>query len=215
MLLQSDQTKAPPGIVPSFEKLAAKARADRVPNSWVQVPAQRISVGLDDVENDEGPDRYFGWDIEKPRRHVSVCAFEAKARPISVSEYACFLEQTSNDDALPAFWTLKAKQKVTATQELGVEAKHTKVNGIDQPLVPTDQYLVGKYVRTVYGPVPLRYAVDWPMMASYNELALCAAWMGGRIPSEAEARSLYEYAEMRKVKDAGSILSKKISAVNG
>jgi hypothetical protein len=34
----------------------------------------------------------------------------------------------------------------------------------------------GKYVRTVYGTVPLMFAMGWPVVASYDELAGCAQW---------------------------------------
>ena len=41
----------------------------------------------------------------------------------------------------------------------------------------------GKFVRTVYGTVLLKFAMGWPVVASYDELAGCAQWMGGRIPT--------------------------------
>jgi formylglycine-generating enzyme required for sulfatase activity len=62
--------------------------------------------------------------------------------------------------------------------------------------------------------VPLRHALDWPVFASYDELAGCAAWMGGRVPSLEEARSIYQHARVKKPAPP-SRLTKKVPAVNG
>ena len=71
-------------------------------------------------------------------------------------------------------------------------------------------------VRTVYGLVPLKDALDWPVFASYDELAGCAAWMGGRIPTFEEAKSIYSFVETQKKKDLlRSKLAANIPAVNG
>lgn len=77
-----------------------------------------------------------------------------------------------------------------------------------------DSFLETKAVRTVYGLVPLKHALDWPVFASYDELAGCAAWMGGRIPTFEEARSIYAYAETLKKKDVENQLGKTVPAVN-
>lgn len=84
---------------------------------------------------------------------------------------------------------------------------------ISQPL--TKEYLEGKSVRTVYGLVPLKYALDWPVFASYDELAGCASWMGGRIPTVEEARSIYSHVDGLKLKEAERHLGKMVPAVNG
>lgn len=214
MLLQSDKTVPPPGKRPDFEALAAQAQKDALPNSWVGVPASRITVGLDDPKNHEGPDQYFGWDNEKPERQVDVQGFEAKARPISNEEYARFLTETPSGK-IPASWaldnggpSLRNLEDRAHTQEAG-----RYMNGDSPPL--SKAYLDDKSVRTVYGPVPLKYALHWPVLASYDELASCAAWMGGRIPTAEEVRSIYSYVDVKQSKKADSILTRKISAVNG
>ena len=210
MLLQSDKTR-PPGVVPDFEVLAKQARQAALPNEWIKVPASTISVGMDDPENDEGPDRYFGWDNEKPRRSVDVPAFEAQARPLTNEDYARYLDHT-NQDKVPASW-ISSESNGYHSQEPSVNGNGVYLNG-DSPLL-TDTYLNGKFVRTVYGPVPLEYALDWPIFASYDELALCAKWMNGRIPTVDEARSIYNYVDINKNRHTDSILTKKVSAVNG
>ena len=214
MLLQSDKTRPPPGVTPDFEILAKQAREAAVPNEWIRVPASTISVGMNDPENDEGPDRYFGWDNEKPQRTVDVPAFEAQARPLTNEDYARFLDHTSQDK-LPASWTFWDSNGYHSQTngESHVNGDGVYLNGTSLRL--TDAYLNGKFVRTVYGPVPLKNALDWPIFASYDELARCAAWMNGRIPTVDEARSIYSYVDINKNKHTDSILTKKVSAVNG
>lgn len=77
-------------------------------------------------------------------------------------------------------------------------------------------FLKGKAVRTVFGLVPLEFALDWPVFASYDELSGCAAWMGGRIPTFEETRSIYEYVESsRRQKEKTQNSSRVVPAVNG
>ena len=213
MLLQSDKTR-PPGMAPDFEFMSKEARRAAVPNEWIKVPASTINVGLNDPESDDGPDRYFGWDNEKPRRSVHVQAFEAQARPLTNEDYARFLDETGRD-ALPVSWTTEGRLYSSSKTEgvPSVNGNGVYLNGASPQL--TDAYLNDKFVRTVYGLVPLRYALDWPVFASYDELSRCAAWMSGRIPTADEARSIYSYVDFNKNKSVDSILTKKISAVNG
>lgn len=76
-------------------------------------------------------------------------------------------------------------------------------------------FLEGKAVRTVYGLVPLKFALDWPVFASYDELTGCAAWLGGRIPTFEEARSIYTYVNNIKREEAERQLGSTVPAVNG
>lgn len=215
MLLQSERVIPPPGRpVPDFKSMAAEARQNRVSNKWHRVPATIITLGLDDPENDLGPDRFFGWDNERPSRRSAVAEFEAQARPISNGEYARFLEQ-SGFEHLPASWSVPAENG-TSNGANGVFGKPQE-NGYASCLridEPSEDFVLGKFVRTVYGPVPLEYALDWPVMASYDELAAFAKWFGGRIPTLEEARSIYSYVDSTR-KEAAKKPSSLISAVNG
>lgn len=56
--------------------------------------------------------------------------------------------------------------------------------------------------------------MNWPVVASYDELAGCAQWMGGRIPTMEEVRSIYAYVDSRKPEFEQS-LGNTIPAVNG
>ena len=206
MLIQSDKVLPPPGRdVPDFEGLSKEAVKSRVPNKWHKVPQSKVVLGTNDPENDEGPDRFFGWDNERPSRHVVVPAFEAQSRPISNGEYAHFLEAT-NAARLPASWTAKE-----SNGELFGVGAHAGSEGM---AMASPAFVEGKAIRTVYGPVPLEYALDWPVMVSYDELAAYAKWANGRIPTLEEVKSIYSYVEASK-QDPEKVPSTLISAVNG
>lgn len=61
MLLQSDKIRPPTAVMPDFEGQAKLAAASRVPNEWFHIPEQEITLGLDDPEDNSGPDHHFGW----------------------------------------------------------------------------------------------------------------------------------------------------------
>ncbi|KAL2021332.1 hypothetical protein VTK56DRAFT_7303 [Thermocarpiscus australiensis] len=230
MMLQSDKTRPPPHVpVTDFEKLAAKARSERVPNEWFDIPAQEITIGLDDPEDGTDLDVHYGWDNEKPVRRVKVHAFQAQGRPISNEEYAQYMYSTGITK-VPASWALTAgaspserdggvklangvkdRDVQRGTNGCGDNDSKGGTNGI--AAVP-ESFLEGKAVRTVYGLVPLKLALDWPVFASYDELSACAKWMGGRIPTFEEARSIYAHAESRKKKEAEKQLGRTVPAVN-
>lgn len=209
MLLQNEKTLPPPDTIkPDFEHQAKEAAERRVPNKWFDIPEQNIIIGLNDPEDNSGSEYHFGWDNEKPPRTVTVPAFKAAARPITNEDFARFLEQTRSDK-IPASWT----QVASASTTNGISNGYTK--GYDEKSTLLSQsYLEGKMVKTFYGPVPLKHALDWPIFASYDELAACAQWRGGRIPTFEEARSIYHYVDALKLKEVER-QGQTIPAVNG
>lgn len=212
MLLQSERVLLPTGhSMPDFEALARAAEFSRSENQWHNVPAAKISVGIDDPENDLPPDRFFVWDNERPQRTVEVPAFQTQSRPISNGEYAKFLEVTQKG-SLPASWTNTAR---TAPVANGVNG-HVVLDDetAQESGVASSKFLENKAVRTVFGPIPLKYALDWPVMASYDELAAFAEWANGRIPTFEEARSIYHYVESSRL-EAEKVSSNLVPAVNG
>lgn len=105
-----------------------------------------------------------------------------------------------------------------------MQVSNLKTNGIsngyinddDKLSIPVSQsYLKGKLIRTVYGLVPLKYALDWPVFTSYDDLSDCAKWMGGRIPNFEEVKSIYRYVDVLKTKEAEQQLGSTVPAVNG
>ncbi|KAH0547717.1 hypothetical protein FGG08_000207 [Glutinoglossum americanum] len=209
MLLQSDKSLPPPDITrPDFEAMAYQAEIRAVPNEWVTVPEQKISIGLEDPERVLNTHGFFGWDNEKPQRSTAVASFQAKARPITNQEYVRYLEET-NKQALPASWVCEPSPN-------GISSINGDKNGHAIGSVSSNQdNLTGKFVRTFFGKVPLAQALHWPVIASYDELAGCAKWMNGRIPTADEVRSIYAYVDQSKTKDAENVLSRTFSAVNG
>lgn len=193
MLLQSDRILPPQGsTTPDFKLMASQAKMNTVPNEWFTVPRARVSIGLDDdASSNSVPKHSFGWDNEKPYREADVPAFSAHARPITNGEYAAYLEQ-NHISAVPSFWVSKSTA-IEGSSEV-VTNGSTQANGTNKLITASEEFLEGLSVRTVFGPVPLRFCLDWPVMASYDELAGYAKWMGCRIPSFEEARSLYKYS---------------------
>ena len=214
MLLQSDKSIPPSGPAPDFQTLGRKARIQAVPNEWVKIPAQKLTIGMNDPDDDSTPVRYCGWDIEKPQREVSIAAFEAQARPLTNEDYARYLSNT-NQDKLPASWLRVNPDAKTAEPRNALNFSDTEkhINGHSEPF--TNTFTKSISIKTVYGPVPLEYGLDWPVFASYDELSGCARWMNGRIPTKEEVRSIYSYADRAKAEEAEKVLAKTFSAVNG
>ncbi|ROW14517.1 hypothetical protein VPNG_03158 [Cytospora leucostoma] len=215
MLLQSDKTPPPHTVWPDFEDSAKKAWAARVPNQWFDVPAQEVTIGMDDPEDGTDVNVHYGWDNEKPPRKVKVHAFQAQGRPITIEEYAQYLYAT-NGCEFPASWVeVKPNQATDIHSNVYNVDEHSHTNGRSNRASLPSSYLENKAVRTVYGFVPLKYALDWPIWASYDELAGCASWLGGRIPTFEETRSIYAYADALKREEAEKKLGKTVPAVNG
>ena len=203
MLLQSDWTQPPATApTPDFKSLAVEASEAAIDNEWITVPKQTITIGLTDADSAEGPVRHFGWDVEKPQRSVSVKALQAKARPITVGEYAHYMVETGQS-SIPASWST-----------INLESERSEANGLTNGEAKYHTFIRDKAVRTMYGPVPLHLTLDWPVAASYDEIAGCAAYMGGRIPTLEETRSIYYYADILKREKASNV-QKTIPAVNG
>ncbi|KFY00105.1 hypothetical protein V490_01483 [Pseudogymnoascus sp. VKM F-3557] len=218
MLLQSDNRMPPPRTVkPDFEKQAERDAEKEVENQWFTIPEQDITLGLDDPEDNSG-DGHFGWDNEKPTRKAHVRSFQAKGRPITNEEYAIYLNATNNEH-LPASWTRQhANGDLTAHMPNGyTNGNGNLTNGhtnghANSPAKLNPSYISNILVRTVYGPVSLAHALHWPVSASYDEIARCAKWMGGRIPTAEEARSIYSYVDGMRLKEVGN--ATRVPAVN-
>jgi formylglycine-generating enzyme required for sulfatase activity len=171
---------------PDFAHLAQQAKANAKPNEWFTIPEQELAIGLDDSNENVLPRSSFGWDNEKPQRTVAVHSFEAQARPITNGEYAKYL-QINQIQTRPASWT-------QISQNGGLSQ-----NGNGSA---TDEFLDKYAIRTVFGPVPLRLAEDWPLMASYDELAGYAEWTKCRIPTLDEVKSIYQHSAQLNGRDS-------------
>lgn len=185
MLLQSEKTLPPIGVeTPDFAKLALTAKENETDNKWFRIPQQSITIGLDDSDDNVLPKDSFGWDNEKPQRSVHVNSFEAQARPITNGEYAKYM-QANRLEEIPASWTrIHSDQGNPISKGFG-ESRQSAAR----------DFMDSFAVRTVFGPVSLDLAQDWPIIASYDELARYAKWTGCRIPTHEEVRSIYLYAD--------------------
>ena len=216
MLIQDDKMKPPLGyVLPDFEAAAKIADCRSVENKWFEVPETMVDLGRDESgsTNDCG---LFGWDVEFPRRTAHTNKFLAKGRPITVGEYISYLAVTGSSQ-LPASWfrmCLSNNHVNGFNHGLAKEQPDSLSNGSQHDASEIDKFIQNKAVKTVWGAVPLKYALHWPVMASYDELSACAQWMGGRIPTQEEVRSIYNLVESRKIKNPQKALGKTIPAVN-
>lgn len=193
MLLQSDRTLPPTGVpLPDFKRMAEQAKFDEKPNKWFSIPQQTFTIGLDDCDENNLPQASFGWDNEKPQREVTVGAFESQARSITNGEYAKYLQATGSHN-YPASWVFAPGQKGSLVKSIGSTGAQAGSSTTAASL-PLD----GISIRTVFGPVSLELAQDWPLSASYDEVASYAKWMNCRIPTFEEARSIYHYSDQIK-----------------
>jgi formylglycine-generating enzyme required for sulfatase activity len=190
MLLQSDKALPPNGVErPDFEKLSTQAKLDEKPNKWFSIPQQTFTIGLDDCDEVNVPVDSFGWDNEKPQREVTVGAFESQARPITNGEYAKYL-QVNGIQTIPASWVLQSKGETHINKGIGSSGAQAG-SSASPAMLP----LGDVSIRTIFGPVSLSLAQDWPLSASYDELASYAKWMNCRIPTFEETRSIYHYVD--------------------
>ncbi|KAL2674076.1 hypothetical protein Neosp_012522 [[Neocosmospora] mangrovei] len=158
---------------PDFAKIAKEAASRRLDNKWVTIPSQRFTIGFHDPESDQGPDRFFAWDNEREPYDVHVPEFQSQVRPVSNGEYGAYLIDTKQVQ-IPATWT-----------KTGDYHNQTDFHPFISRLA----------VKTVWGPVPLTQALDWPVMVSFDEVERYAKWAGARIPTLHELRSVHEYVE--------------------
>ncbi|KAK2736391.1 hypothetical protein FQN57_000768 [Myotisia sp. PD_48] len=204
MLLQSHAVLPPPQIPrPNFHQLALNAANDSIPNEWFHIPEQTLWIGLDDNPGSNRiPQFSFGWDIEKPQRTVSVHSFLTKARPITNGEYARYLKE-HGCTKVPSFWIANAQNGQTENgYNNGASVPTAVTNGNGHGSLAGISEFISKYsVRTFFGPVPLRLALDWPVAASYDELHDYAKSMGCRLPTFAEAKSIYHYSSLNQNKE--------------
>lgn len=112
---------------------------------------------------------------------------------------------------VPASWAEDTKHSTTGCDNTNGHPNGYS-NGISE--LPSS-FLTTKSVRTVYGLVPLKYALDWPVFASYDELAGCARYLGGRIPTFEETRSIYQLVNDASSDKTNRKLSRTVPAVNG
>lgn len=214
MMLQSGDVQPPPGVPrPDFVGLRDTEKAGgrlEEKDSWLEVPDTIIDVGIDDPEgNVNTPLCYFGWDNEKPlRKGTEVSRFSIRAYPITNEEYFKYLYSNSAV-GVPVTWEISTPLVGNGNGIFKNGYAETLSNGSRKRF---SEMMDSISIKTVFGPVPLNLALDWPAMASYEELSGCATWIGGRIPSANECRAAYQYIEKQESVEK---LARRFDGVNG
>ncbi|KAF5382668.1 hypothetical protein D9615_002725 [Tricholomella constricta] len=172
MLLQraGTGTLPPPGFTaPPWSSLAATwSSAPQPKTQTVTLGPAEITLGHDDAEADD--------DTLVVEGHEFGWDNEQPKRVALVGRFEISWRPVTNGQFYE-FYNGEGKGKVqfpaSWVQEKGGEIK----------------------VRTLYGPVPLKIAQQWPVLTSYNNLSTYATVKGGRLPTEPELRLFYEKFE--------------------
>ncbi|KIY47486.1 DUF323 domain-containing protein [Fistulina hepatica ATCC 64428] len=175
MLLQraGRGTLPPAGFTePSWESLATVwNKKPCATGDTVTLGPATVVIGHDDLELQDDEVQFadavlaheYGWDNESPRREVHVAEFKISWEPVTNGDYFEFWKTRRGEAEVPASWV--------------VSKDGARVLGED-----------GVQVRTLYGPVSLRVARRWPVIASHDALSTYAIVKGGRLPTEPELR---------------------------
>ncbi|KAI0345952.1 DUF323 domain-containing protein [Trametopsis cervina] len=166
MLLQraGSGTIPPVGFVPPvWDTLTQSWDAAPLPGTKaVTLGPETISLGHDDAEADEVSTDVaghdFGWDNEHPKREVEVGQFRIEWRPVTNGEFY-------------EFYSGSGKSR----PDVQFPGSWVNVDGDIR-------------VRTLYGPVPMKTAWQWPIVTSCDNLSVYANVKGGRLPTEPELR---------------------------
>jgi formylglycine-generating enzyme required for sulfatase activity len=175
MLLQRGGcgTVPPSGFTePSWSSLADTWTMNPKPTSpTVALGPETVTLGHDDIEAEDG-------DPDKSTR-VSDHEFgwdnESPSRQVHVGEFKIEWRPVTNGEYLE-FYKGAGKGKAT------YPASWVEVEGETR-------------VRTLYGPIPMSVALDWPVMTTYSNLSVYAEVKGGRLPTEAELRLFFDKFE--------------------
>ncbi|CDO77155.1 hypothetical protein BN946_scf184657.g30 [Trametes cinnabarina] len=128
-----------------------------------------IALGHDDDEaDDDSTDVYghaFGWDNEHPERKVTVGKFKIEWRPITNGQFYEFYMHDGKN-----------------LENVKFPASWVEMDG-------------QVFVRTLYGPIPIKTAWKWPLITSFDNLSTYASVKGGRIPTEPELRLFFDKFE--------------------
>ncbi|KAI0631951.1 DUF323 domain-containing protein [Trametes polyzona] len=174
MLLQRAGTGTipPSGFIPPvWDVLAESWNNQPEPISeTVTLGPEEITLGHDDDEaDDDSTDvlgHAFGWDNEHPQRKVHVGEFKIEWRPVTNGQFYDFYVNGGGKDM----------------DKVHFPKSWVEIDG-------------EVFVRTLYGPIPMRIARNWPLITSYDNLSTYASVKGGRIPTEPELRLFYDKFE--------------------
>ncbi|KAJ6504668.1 DUF323 domain-containing protein [Mycena vitilis] len=173
MLLQraGTGTLPPPGFTPPpWESLAETWNSTPEPeSSSVTIEATTVTLGHDDseAEGDVSASDVAG--------HAFGWDNEHPKREVQVDEFRIEWRPVTNGQYFKFY--------VSQTDGgVAVPASWVEVDG-------------EMHVRTLYGPIPMKIAQNWPVLTSYANLSKYAQVQGGRLPTEAELRVFFDKFE--------------------
>jgi len=151
--------------LPSDRKVAAPPDFDwktgRVKSRLVDIPAGRITLGLQRVLGDE-----FGWDNEFDSHVREVPEFAIDSHNVSNRDFLRFMQAGGYNNA--ALWTAD-------------DWAWKQQNRVAHPSFWVRDGSFWNY-RTMFGDI--RLPMEWPVYVSQAEAAAYAKWLGRRLPSE-------------------------------
>lgn len=168
MLIQSKSTRPPTAVAtPQWDILAKSWANEAIPNKVLTIEGGTVELGHHDLESED--QKYLtkdGWET-----HENGWDNEHPAAVATV--------KTFKVDSLPI---TNNEYKASLGESKDIPASWIEADG-------------KVMVRTLYGPVDFDVAGLWPLMASKNEIDAFAKSKGGRLPTEAELRFLWEHPE--------------------
>ncbi|KAJ6582790.1 DUF323 domain-containing protein [Mycena sp. CBHHK59/15] len=168
MLLQraGSGTLPPPGFAPPPWASLAEAwdAAPALAECTVTLGPTTVTLGHDDNEDEDGVP---GKDVDVTG-HEFGWDNENPRRDVQVDEFRIEWRPVTNGQ----FFKYYVSQ---GAGEVAVPASWVEHDG-------------EMHVRTLYGPVPMKIAQNWPVLTSYSALSKYAMVQGGRLPTEAELR---------------------------
>ncbi|WVF69677.1 hypothetical protein IAT40_004456 [Kwoniella sp. CBS 6097] len=174
MLAQSNETRPPTATAtPRFDILAKKWNEDAQEKKILSFAENQIELGHRDLESEDKQyttgqgweSHEFGWDNEHPVSVQRVKGFKVDSLPISNNDYLSYLK---------------------------ANAKYSQLTKDTAPASWVNDEAGEWKIRSFYGPQSFEVAGKWPLMASKLELDDYAQWKGGRLPTEAELRTLWQ-----------------------
>ncbi|KAI5310741.1 hypothetical protein KEM55_002670 [Ascosphaera atra] len=185
--------------VPDFERMAMNDAYTLCAPAWWRIPEQEVTIGTEDTSQ-LTPTISWTWDNESPVQKLKVSTFEASSRPITNREYVLAMERNPSITQ-PACWIRLPESRYSVWKNEAVWLHLRTVRVLPPNLArgakyhedqPTIDFVSRFEVRTIYGPVPLAYALDWPVMASFDQLSAYASLQGCRIPTLTEVKSIHK-----------------------
>ena len=168
MLFQSKSTRPPTAVAtPQWDVLAKRWACEAVSNKVLSIQGGIVHLGHHDLESEDANHATKeGWETHEFGWDNEHPAISRPAKDFKVDS----LPITNND------------YKSFLGDSGDIPASWIEVDG-------------KLMVRTLYGPVDFDVAGLWPLMASKLEIDAFAESKGGRLPTEAELKMLWEHPE--------------------